>query len=715
MAQNGQIIADGTDILSPKKVSYSSQVVTLANVLATSTQLKKAPHQVIAYEFNPTPTPGLHHQGTPWIKALEADIAQAKQTQQSATTIVALQERLTHELALRNQLIGLFDVMCKLKINRFVQALSGGMDSAFNALKVYLMVQLVVKEIGLNNMLIELHAPEHFRDEMIRQWNNQGLDEHACGDNLDTLSPEVENSLRIVAANLLSCYSLSTQNNSLETKKAAETFMTGGSFHDLVSGQLVAFKGVPGGYANLDIQSVVDSVLFAFTGIDGLAINEAQKEQIIAKLHEFSRLPRHNIQEIYNELYHEDLKKYGLFLASTWPAGTEHLDLDEKSAAKKKEEQRLIGALETLFKKEISVILGTEFTGTILSPINPDHGITLENMQARIRQVLIFLLAEEPPEVERELLIGFITELMVNPNQSEACNAYTTLGGDLHAGRISFNSFIEKSVQIQQMQHLYRYGLCGVAHPVTSLHYILENNDPTAELQPPDLKTKKVLQRDEKSLKRTYAEMVALEREVFHQRAAVDPSRKQNAIEAFNALRSNELFLSHPIALLCDKILYTYKDWPIAQHKIRCAPVSQTFGSDNIDHEFSLQTPCINAFHGPEQAQMILHCLADMAKEQGSSFSDLTKGYSLDFCNFCALVVPEFCYALLRNLWTESDVAVLGSGTELNTNRLYWRIEQGKKDIMMAFKGLEHYKPLYEDHLRQNSLESEAITFKSGL
>jgi hypothetical protein len=255
-----------------------------------------------------------------------------------------------------------------------------------------------------------------------------------------------------------------------------------------------------------------------------------------------------------------------------------------------------------------------------------------------MRQVLIMAFSN----VENKLPIA-------NPNRSEMVNSYATFGGDLHSGMVSGNAHKDKSREIEHLDYLYKYGLDGL-EPVKALHYTLLQM-PSAGLKPLG-KDGKVTQFDEDDLGRNFEEINVIEHYMLHDRPLSQDERKNSPTEVFQKCRQHSVFESNSVETLHDKIRVSYDRWGgNNQAKIHAGPIALTFGK-NVDHQSSLRTPNISANHKPEQAQMMLYCLNEMAQRDGLSFENLTGGYTLQELSSRALIDNEFNARLSARMWT---------------------------------------------------------------
>ncbi len=760
IAQDGKIISDAP-MLSTENVSYSSQVVSVKSVKAVQTD---APDTIIHHDFSKADehTSGINNKPAAWLIALEAEKLalnkELKLTQQRLVTLNAsdkpnyfsksnckqkiqklqekiqqVQDNIALEMEIRNEVLWLFDYMRKNHIRGFTQALSGGADSAYNAVKLRLMVQLVIQERGLNAFLDELHYPESEKEAIKASWPEDKFSmDLGCDDMADRGTEEgkgVENTVDKIMDGLLTCAYLSTPNNSEDTKRAATTLIQGGSYVN-DKGETIDYRGIGGKYTDYSIQSLVDEFLLLFAGIHIPKNDDASEEDyntkrqaVLAKLNEYFKLNKSSLERVYNQKYkqYSELGADNPQSVSHWPADWEtgfgftrktnpdgtfsETEAQAKSRAKSEREQKLLRAVEAGFKAEIHAILGTSeaemmnirttkidpyITGTILSPINPNQGLTIENAQARIREVAILMITDHEGKQ------GFS-----NPNLNEAVRSYTTFLGDLHSGHIGPNMHKHKFEQLKQMRLLSTRGLTGIP-PVASMYHVV-NNKPSAELQPHD-ENDEVAQFDEEAMGCTYEENRVFAHQMFGERPDDHPERKKNPIEIFEACEKMPLFAQFTVAQMHEKILTSYKAWVLAQHKLRAAPPSTTYGDGHYgDHKKSMKTPCVNAYHAPELAQLALYCIAKMAKEKlekaaGKAIrQELTKeeaffaltGHSLAACMQHVLVDKAFAGKLEGAMWTDTNVEKLGTPRGRDLEALYTKIATDHTKTFMADLFLE--------------------------
>lgn len=240
----------------------------------------------------------------------------------------------------------------------------------------------------------------------------------------------------------------------------------------------------------------------------------------------------------------------------------------------------------------------------IVDLVTAADGVAYENIQARGREVLIMLFANKEGKMA-----------VANPNLDEARNAYATFGGDLHSGTINLNAHLSKAYQLQIMHYLYENGVQGVMPPVRSLAYILKNK-PSAELLPKG-SDGTVVQNDEDSLQRSFAQMNAISEFMLYERIHTsNGDRRLNAQEVFVFCQNHPAFVEVDDNQLYNMVRMSYNRWTIAQHKIHASPIAPTFGR-NVDHQTSQRTPNIHGQSKDELALLGIDLIFKWAQEDG--------------------------------------------------------------------------------------------------
>lgn len=542
MAQNGEIISEGLRS-SFADMAYTSQIVTVT----PPADKGHAPHAVVPHVFKGVASEPVQDGPAPWEKS----------------------PRRSFEEEMRNELLWLFDYMRKNKLQGITQALSGGADSAYNAAKVRLMVELGFKELGVEGFLAAMPHLSYKKDVQAA---------YAAGGK--------DAALDACMKHMLTCVYMGTDNSSDETLRAARTLVEGGVTPDGAS-----YKGIGGKFEYRNVQRLVEVYAEIFAGVNPGKIDDTREAEI-----------RREIAKILQT---------------------------RKDDATREQIDAQIAALKDRFE---------EVAYDVVTVAKDEHQLAYENIQARLRQVLIMLFSN----VENKIAIS-------NPNLDEGRNSYATWGGDLHGGMISGNAHKNKARQLEHMQLLFDHGLDGIP-PVKAFFWVLKNK-PSAELQP-KAKDGKVTQFDEDQLGRSFVQMDVISNLMLNDRPQAQSDRKNSPIEVFDKCRIHTAFDGDSIELLHDRIRLSYDKWAHAQFKIHGSPIAATYGR-NVDHQSSLRTPNISAFHKPELAQMALHALALAAARDGSTFEQLSGGHTLAALQKRALLDADFAAALTSKMWTK--------------------------------------------------------------
>ncbi len=415
-----------------------------------------------------------------------------------------------------------------------------------------------------------------------------------------------------IMSHMLTCVYMGTDNSSDETLRAAKTLVEGG---ETPEGE--TYKGISGKFEYRNVQRLVEVYAEIFSGVNPGAIDDAREAEIRREIAGILRTRK------------ED----------TSPAILE----------------QAITALKTRF---------AEIGGQVLSTAVDSHSLAYENIQARLRQVLIMLFAN----IENKIAIA-------NPNLDEGRNSYATWGGDLHGGMISGNAHKDKQRELDHMKLLFEHGLQDGVAPVRAFYWVLKNR-PSAELQPKS-KDGKVTQFDEDQLGRSFQQMNLISHYMLNDRPLTQAERKNSPIEVFEKTKALAEFKNDDAEILHDRIRLSYDKWAHAQFKIHGSPVAATYGL-NIDKQSSLRTPNIGAFHKPELAQLVLHVLAAMAVRDGKSFDILT-GHSLPVLMQRAWLDRDFAEAMTAKMWTPAA----NDGRKLKVATLYAYVRDHGFDALL--------------------------------
>ncbi len=513
VAQNGSVVSKGKR-LSMDNLSYNETIVEV-NCLDTD---KAKPHTVVPHQFRDKHLKAQNNGPATWD-----DISNPRQA---------------FEEELRMEIVWLKDYMRKTERQGFIQALSGGADSAYNSVKVRLMIDLSVEELGFEGFMKQM---EHlkYKDEALKIYQEKGLKDAG----------------KFLMDNMLTCVYMGTENSSFETSNAARTLIEGGA--DEHGNK---FEGIGGRFFNKNIQPIVETYANAYAmNASAANLTEEQHEKVTKELKEIFKLTGNDVSA-----------------------------------------------------QELSVrvdILKSQFEGVVgdvLSYADKSKSVAIENIQARVRQVLVL--------VYTNTLGG---TAMANPNLDEARNSYATYGGDLHSGMIGPNAHKPKQRELDQMGLLYEFGLEGI-EPIKALNFV-NKNKPSAELLPSDIQ-----KNDEDALGRTFDEMNRISTYMLADRPKEQSQRKNNPTEVYNKCRKDELFKNISDEDLHDKIRISYERfYVLSQFKIHASPIAATFG-ESVDHQVSLRTPNVSSCFKPELAQLAIDCLKYHCDKAGKDFKRFT-------------------------------------------------------------------------------------------
>ncbi len=559
MAQEGEIISEGVRGTFAD-MAYTSQIVQVTPAVDKG----HAPHAKVVHNFN----------------------AKHDAPVQDGPAVWEHGPRREMEEELRNELLWLYDYMRKNKIQGVTQALSGGMDSAYNAAKVRMMVELGVSELGFAGFMASMSHLTYTSDALAA-FKTGGR----------------EAGISAVMDNMLTSVYMGTDNSSDKTLNAARTMIEGGTRADGT-----AFKGIGGKFEYRNVQRLVEVYAEIYSGVNPGRISDERDTEIRKELAAILRTHKEDVTP-------EEL-------------------------------ERRIHVLKSTFE---------EVAGDVLSVGNDKHAIAYENIQARLRQVLISLFSN----VENKMSIS-------NPNLDEGRNSYSTWGGDLHGGMIAGNAHKDKQRQIDHMKLLYEFGLQDGVAPVEAFHWVLANR-PSAELQPLG-KDGKVTQFDEDQLGRSFRQMDMISHFMLNDRPLNQGERKNSPIEVFEKVKAHPFFEGDNIETVHDRVRLSYDKWAHAQFKIHGSPLAATYGK-SIDKQSSLRTPNISAFHKPELAQMALYALGQAAQRDGEKFETLSGGISARALIQRAMIDAEFANALSSQMWTPE--AIDGRKMKLDTLHTY--------------------------------------------
>lgn len=619
MAQDGQLKAQGSR-LSFKSMDYSSQVFEV-NEATESNRI----HANISHHFNDNPTPGINHTPAAWEELDNLKIAKDNLDEDLLKT--SLTKRQLNE-ELRHEALWLFDYLRKNKLKGFTQAISGGADSAYNAAKVRIMIELAIFDLGIEGYLDALSYSEDEKSALLNAAERE----------------ENGNIIDILMEHTLTSVYLSTPNNSFATRQAAQTLIEGGIREDGT-----AFKGIGGKFYAYDIQPLVNQLAMLYSGIS------------------YDTLPKENIGELLNQFQ-------------------SFLNLPSNLS------QELLAEKMVQFNRQLNDIFDENpITGPILNTATPSHALTIENMQARIRQVIILMITNF-----EKGKIG-----IANPNLDEICNAYTSFGGDEHSGQIALNAHKPKHHQLAQMKMLEK-GLLQNSSPIEGFYYILKNK-PSAELLPKNTDGE-VIQYDEDALGKTFLQSHIISYYMLYESNLDKDGRKNNPTEVFEKCCQHPAFAHETIDTVHDMVLLSYKNWAFAQHKIHAFPIAFTYGK-NVDHQSSCRTPNISGNFQSELAQLCLEVIDKLANEKNMSLRALT-GYDKNHLQTRVNVDSQLVQKMESAMWSADAT----DGRKRKITTLFKKIEsrEFKFDSGFLYRFFNSFSTWSHQGEQQNTPNSTA-------
>ncbi|HTK85791.1 MAG TPA: hypothetical protein VL625_11980 [Patescibacteria group bacterium] len=572
-----------------------------------------------------------------------------------------------YEEAVRMTALWLFDYMRKSKIQGIAEAQSGGADSCFNSAMVRVMVELAMKELGVEGFLREMkHLP--YADK-IREANRVG---------------GMDAAIKACMKDMLTSVYMGTNNSGFETFNAAKTLIEGGTDSD---GALI--EGIGGKFEHRNVQDLLDfyAVNMAVentTKIRGpgtLAqnvINLAREAEALLEADLGALPPDERVRKVADfkarlETAAGDVTAPGWSRKQEMTAAVAGY-LNQRPLKKDATEDEKRAHLEKLDRQKDELRARfPELTGRLVSAADPRDAVAYENIQARARQVLIMLIAND----ENKMSIA-------NPNLNEAYNAYATFGGDLHAGTVNLNGFAFKDFELKLMKHMYETGLVGAIGPMRSIGLTLKNK-PTAELQMRD-EQGKLVQSDEDSLQRTFEQMSTQSILMNHKKVQTpDGLRLMNASEIFESCKTIDCFNGIDENQLYNMLKIHYKTWSWAQHKIHASPLGPTFGF-NVDHQVSRRTPNLSGWAKDELATLGIQLMRKWQDDEGIVLAGLSSPL--------ALMRAEEDENFIETYESEVRNRNKASKKEFDLHGLYERVkEQGWDDI---FKPLPAGNPLMQ-------------------
>lgn len=307
----------------------------------------------------------------------------------------------------------------------YLISLSGGADSAYGAIAIAHMIELDVKQEGVEKFF-ERFPNLKCRDAALKIFRESG---------------NTEKTVDFIKHEMLTCVYLPTDNSSETTLNAARTLVEGGTLPD---GTPV--KGIGGKFSVHNVQPALDEYIISHAGLNiKKAMADAKADAVVAadfsKLQELSAANPNfgNLAELWLENHIKDhVKKY-------------------------------VNA-ELNSNPELPAYIKNNCSRPIPTWANPKDDITLQNYQARARGPVAWAIANQEGKIA-----------LVTSNASEAVVNYATAGGDMHMGGANPIGGMPKSVLKKSLEYFENHGLAGLT-PIKALHYVTVQK-PTAELR----------------------------------------------------------------------------------------------------------------------------------------------------------------------------------------------------------------------------------------
>lgn len=514
------------------------------------------------------------------------------------------------EEVVRNTSLWIRDYLKKTQQQGFVISLSGGADSAFGAVCISQAIDLnihqLAQQLGSRDAAVAAFIQQFphlkYHDEVLAEITRAGADA----------------AIDLMKKKMLTCIYLPSDNSGITTQDAARTLIEGGqlvtvaledgtqttvvynpengdTLHDGMlhkvqsNGTSIDYKalsaptqtkGIGGTFEVINVQASVDSLIEAFAGL----VHKDVLEQTIND-------PEHPGQQV------------NLLVRA------------------KQEMKEYVSGKRVDFSPAVENALKQKSSSRRLSWRNPEHDITLQNIQARARQPYPWLFANTEHKIA-----------CVTSNWSEAVAGYWTFGGDGHMGSINLCGGVPKSKLRNILKYLERKGLEGM--PAVSALNPVNVQIPTAELRP-------TAQSDEVDMM-PYKMLDAISEEIFFS--------KKTPAEAYHSLQtmrdpdddSRLLFAKHddPNGIDREYLIQCIEKacnmWHRSQFK-RVGAVIAPFLGLNVDPHTAVRTTIISDAFKHWRSELRLDYLSELlggaanfAAHVGQSFADFSMRATID-------------------------------------------------------------------------------------
>lgn len=577
--EGGSIYATNGEVIHRSERYSMADVVYSSAVMELPAPKKGTPHIVIAHRF------------TSHIQKMQGGPA----AWEAASGI----DREAEEVV-RNTALWVRDYLKKTGLQGFVISLSGGADSAFGAVMIAQAIDLNIaqlqSQLGSKEQAVAafINQFEHlnYRTEVLRVLETSGADA----------------AIATLKRHMLTCIYLPSDNSGITTQDAARTLIEGGTLVSvqqedgttttvavntdhgdrLENGTLykvqadksvIAYQaagaprtvhGIGGKFEMVNVQASVDSFIEAFAG---LVHKDAAQKEIDDPAH-----PGQKINLMIRA--RQEIREY-------------------------------VAGKRVAFSDAVEASLNNKESSRRLTWANPQHDITLQNIQARARQPYPWLFGNQEHKIA-----------CVTSNWSEAVAGYWTFGGDGHMGAINLCGGVPKSKLKRILRYLEHEGLEGMP-PIPALNPV-NVQIPTAELRP-------TAQSDEEDMM-PYKMLDAIGEEIF--------LNKKTPLDAYRSLptlhdpedETRLLFAQHDNPQAPDReylascIEKACNMWHRSQFK-RVGSVISPFMGKNVDPHTAVRTTIISDTFKNGIAQMKLEYLRERMSDDATLATQIDAAY----------------------------------------------------------------------------------------
>lgn len=246
MTQNGRLISYG-ERLSFRRVATTSRTIFVSSA-ATASEANC--HVTIEHDF-----------ATPQYLKKQLPVFQAGAWDNPQNPALEAEE------TIRMASLWLFDYMRKTRSQGIVEALSGGMDSAFNSTMVAAMVRLAMTELGVEGFCQEMRHLK-YRQDILDAGQTGGIDA----------------AIETCMQHMLTTVYMGTNNSSDATRNAARLLVEGGKWKDQT------IRGIGGKFLERNVQDLIDFYATVYAVENTSQLNAAGKTDLLDELGTFFNL-----------------------------------------------------------------------------------------------------------------------------------------------------------------------------------------------------------------------------------------------------------------------------------------------------------------------------------------------------------------------------------------------------------------------------------------